>query len=95
MHFSSSVSPTYLHVNISQHIVPSKYAPAHALGVREGQIGQALCYCGENLRLLRITPALQGMEMRVIRAAVVKIITPIGVKQKGACLDFESQSSQA
>lgn len=49
MLFFSSVSPTYLHMNSSQHIVPSKYTPAHALGIKLGQICQAPCYGGVNL----------------------------------------------
>lgn len=60
--------------------------PAHALGIKQGQIRQAPCYCGLNLQLLSITPTLQGMEMRVMHAVVVKIITTIGVKQKGYAL---------
>jgi len=86
MLFFSSVSPTYLHINISQHIVPSKYMPVHALGIKQGQICQAPCYCGENIQLLSITPTLQETEMRVIHAVAVKIITIIGVKQKGYAL---------
>lgn len=39
-----------------------------------------------NLQLISITPPLQGMEMRVLHAVVVKIMTTIGIKQKGYAL---------
>ena len=76
----------------SQHVVPSKHMPAHALGIKQGQICQAPCYCGEKLQLLSITPTLQGMEMRVIHAVVVMIITTIGFKQKEYALILKLSS---
>lgn len=39
-----------------------------------------------NLQLISITPTFQRIEMRVLHAVVIKIITTIGIKQKGYAL---------